>query len=36
MTPTTTRIGVIGVGLMGLGMALRLRDGGWPVTVCDL
>lgn len=27
---------VIGVGLMGLGMALRLRDAGWPVAVRDV
>lgn len=31
-----TKTGVIGVGLMGLGLALRLRDGGWPVSVRDL
>ncbi|MBL0087274.1 MAG: NAD(P)-dependent oxidoreductase [Ideonella sp.] len=30
------RTGVIGVGLMGLGLALRLRDAAWPVTVRDL
>ena len=29
-------VGVIGLGQMGLAMALRLRDGGWPVTVRDL
>ena len=28
--------GVIGVGNMGLGIALRLRDGGWPVRVHDI
>lgn len=31
-----TPIGVIGVGNMGLGMALRLRDLGWPVVVHDV
>jgi 3-hydroxyisobutyrate dehydrogenase len=30
------KAGVIGVGLMGLGMALRLRDAGWPVAVRDV
>ncbi len=30
------RVGVLGIGLMGLGMALRLRDAGVPVTVRDL
>jgi 3-hydroxyisobutyrate dehydrogenase len=29
-------VGVVGVGQMGLGMALRLRDGAWPVAVRDL
>ena len=33
---TKPPVGVIGLGQMGLGMALRLRDGGWPVTVRDL
>ena len=30
------QIGVIGIGNMGLGMALRLRDTGHPVVVCDI
>ena len=30
------KIGVIGIGNMGLGMALRLRDGGHAVTVRDI
>ena len=30
------KTGLIGVGLMGLGMALRLRDAGWPLAVRDL
>lgn len=30
------KTGVIGVGLMGLGLALRLRDALWPVAVRDL
>jgi len=29
-------VGVIGIGNMGLGMVLRLRDQGWPVAVRDL
>lgn len=29
------RIGVVGVGNMGLGVALRLHEQGWPVTVHD-
>lgn len=35
-TPNIGVIGVIGVGQMGLGMALRLRDAGLAVTVHDL
>ncbi|HEX5784114.1 MAG TPA: NAD(P)-dependent oxidoreductase [Burkholderiaceae bacterium] len=30
------RVGVIGIGNMGLAMAARLRDGGWAVHVCDI
>ena len=33
MKPT---VGLIGVGLMGLGLVLRLRDGAWPVLVRDI
>ena len=29
-------IGIIGIGNMGLAMALRLRELGWPVRVRDL
>ena len=29
-------IGVVGIGNMGLGMALRLRERGYPVRVHDL
>ena len=29
-------IGVIGAGLMGMGMALRLLDGRWPLMVRDI
>ncbi|HYW58625.1 MAG TPA: NAD(P)-dependent oxidoreductase [Polaromonas sp.] len=28
-------VGIIGVGNMGGAMAMRLRDCGWPVQVCD-
>ncbi|MBL8351509.1 MAG: NAD(P)-dependent oxidoreductase [Burkholderiaceae bacterium] len=31
-----TPVGFVGVGLMGLAMALRLRDAGQPVQVCDI
>lgn len=30
------RLGFIGIGLMGTGMTLRLRERGWPVTVWNL
>ena len=33
---TTRRIGIVGVGNMGLGIALRLRDCGHDVVVRDL
>ncbi len=33
---STARIGIVGVGQMGLAMALRLRDGGREVGVCDI
>lgn len=33
---STARIGIVGVGQMGLAMALRLRDGGCEVGVCDI
>lgn len=36
MTAALEAVAVIGIGNMGLGMALRLRDGGWPVRVRDL
>lgn len=32
---TRVPVGVVGVGNMGLGVALRLHDQGWPVTVHD-
>ena len=31
-----TPVGFVGVGLMGLAMALRLRDAGQPLQVCDV
>ncbi|HYW58251.1 MAG TPA: NAD(P)-binding domain-containing protein, partial [Polaromonas sp.] len=31
----TYPVGIIGVGNMGGAMAMRLRDCGWPVHVCD-
>jgi L-threonate 2-dehydrogenase len=31
-----TPVGFVGVGLMGLAMALRLRDAGQPVQACDI
>lgn len=30
------RVGVIGIGNMGLAMAMRLMDRGWSVGVCDI
>ena len=36
MTPSPPRIGVIGVGNMGLGIALRLRDQGLDVAARDI
>ncbi|WP_284618264.1 NAD(P)-dependent oxidoreductase [Aquabacterium humicola] len=36
MTDDSMRVGVIGVGNMGQGMALRLVEAGWRVTVRDL
>lgn len=33
---TPRRIGVIGIGNMGFGIATRLLDLGWPVTVRDI
>ncbi|WP_088280931.1 NAD(P)-dependent oxidoreductase [Ideonella sp. A 288] len=36
MNSTLDTVGVVGIGQMGLGMALRLRDGGRRVVVCDI
>ena len=36
MTQTTARIGIVGVGNMGMGIALRLRELGLAVTVRDI
>ena len=36
MTPVPIRIGLIGIGNMGFGMAARLRELGWPVAVHDI
>jgi len=33
---TAGSVGFVGIGNMGLAMALRLRDAGWPVAVCDV
>jgi 3-hydroxyisobutyrate dehydrogenase-like beta-hydroxyacid dehydrogenase len=32
----TDRIGVLGLGLMGAGMAARIHAKGFPLTVCDI
>lgn len=35
VAPKTMRIAVIGAGTMGAPMALRLKDAGFPLIVCD-
>ena len=34
--PVGLRIGIVGIGLMGSGMAARLLEQGWPVAVRDI
>ena len=36
MTSKPWRVGVIGLGSMGLGMALSLKRAGFDVTGCDV